>query len=120
MAMIWTCKCLLVLLAAVFTLCKAQENASAYVGLDLGPYLHIYPPAEIVRNPSNCTPSDTVTCPLYIAVMMAVTGDLVTGGTLPGVQIALDQINDNPTILPGYKLHYLLTDSRVSIIIIVS
>ncbi len=33
---------------------------------------------------------------------------------VPGVQVALDQINDDPTMLPGYTLHYTLVDSKVS------
>ncbi len=32
---------------------------------------------------------------------------------VPGVQVALDQINSDPTMLPGYTLHYTLVDSKV-------
>jgi hypothetical protein len=35
------------------------------------------------------------------------------GGVVPGVQYALDQINADPNLLPGYSLHYTLTDSKV-------
>ena len=40
-----------------------------------------------------------------------------SSGTVPAVQIALDLINDHPTLLPNYKLHYQLADSQVSVII---
>ena len=39
-----------------------------------------------------------------------------SSGTVPAVQIALDLINDHPTLLPNYKLHYQLTDSQVSVV----
>ncbi len=32
---------------------------------------------------------------------------------VPGVEVALDQINSDPTMLPGYTLHYTLVDSQV-------
>ena len=52
--------------------------------------------------------------PLYFAVMFSFGGDYASIGVLPGVQIALDYINSELTILPGYSLHYTLTDSQVS------
>ncbi len=33
---------------------------------------------------------------------------------VPSVQVALDQINADPAMLPGYTLHYTLGDSQVS------
>jgi gamma-aminobutyric acid type B receptor len=33
-------------------------------------------------------------------------------GIIPGIQLALDSINDDPNILPGYKLNYVLMDSQ--------
>lgn len=109
------CKSLLALVTVLVAAVRAQENASLYIGLDLGPYLQIYPPAQIMRNPGNCTPSEDVVCPLYITLMLAIDtkGTFNSGGAIPGVQIALDQINGDPSTLPGYKLHYLLTDSGV-------
>ena len=67
------------------------------------PYLQIYPPV-------NETDSRT---PLYFALMLSFGGDYTSIGALPGVQIALDYINSEPSILPGYTLHYTLTDSQV-------
>ena len=50
---------------------------------------------------------------LYFALMMSFGGEYKSSGAIPGVQVALDKINNDSTLLPGYKLHYTLTDSRV-------
>lgn len=96
---------------------NAQESryAQQYKNLYYGPYKHIYPPADITKEPASCTPSENVTCPLYLAYMTTFVGDFVASGAIPGVQLALDQINDDPTILPGYRLHYVLKDTEVYI-----
>ena len=36
---------------------------------------------------------------------------------IAGVQAALDEINSRDDLLPGYTLHYTLTDSKVLLII---
>ena len=68
------------------------------------PYHQIYPPLN---------ESDDRTS-LYFAVVLSFGGERVSIGALPGVQIALDHINSQPSILPGYTLHYTLTNSEVS------
>jgi hypothetical protein len=52
---------------------------------------------------------------LYIGLIMAFgyNNTFNSSGTVPAIQLALDMINDNPHILPGYKLNYILTDSQV-------
>ena len=70
-------------------------------------YLQVYPGAD----PSGETSVGLKS--LYFALMMSFGGDFRTSGTIPGVQAALDQINSDPTLLPGYQLHYTLTDSQV-------
>ena len=67
------------------------------------PYLQIYPPVN----------ENDPRTPLYFALMLSFGGDYTSIGALPGVQIALDYINSQPSILPGYSLHYTLTDSQV-------
>ena len=68
------------------------------------PYHQIYPPV-------NDTDGRT---PLYFAVVLSFGGSSYKSvGALPGIQIALDYINSEPSILPGYSLHYTLTDSQV-------
>ena len=50
---------------------------------------------------------------LYFPLMMSFGGDQFrTSGTIPQVQVTLNQINTDPTLLPGYQLHYTLTDSQ--------
>lgn len=51
---------------------------------------------------------------LYLAVMMSFNGTFLSSGTIPGIQIALDLINEQEDLLPGYKLHYIALDSRVN------
>lgn len=97
-----------------FSLGGAQESRYNYEEhSNFGVYKHVYPPVDITRDVRNCTPNETVTCPLFVAVMLSFGSVFNSSGSLLGVQIALDQINDNPTMLPGYKLHYLLKDSQV-------
>ena len=52
---------------------------------------------------------------LYLALIMSFGfgGAFNSSGTVPGIQIALDLINNKPNLLPGYKLHYTLMDSQV-------
>ena len=66
-------------------------------------YLDIYPPVD---------ENDTRT-PLYFALLQSFGGDYDGSGSVAGLQVALDRINSDPTLLPGYSLHYTLTDSQV-------
>lgn len=69
------------------------------------PYLQVYPPVN----------SSDGRTPLHFALMMSFGGDYTTVGAVPAVQIALDYINSQSSILPGYTLHYTLTDSLVNV-----
>ena len=51
--------------------------------------------------------------PLYFGLMLSLSGDDESSGALAGVQAALDEINSRDDLLPGYMLHYTLTDSKV-------
>ena len=64
-----------------------------------------YPPGE----ESN---GDTRTS-LSIALLMSFGGAFNSSGSVPGVQVALDLINNDTSLLPGYKLGYQLMDSQV-------
>ena len=86
---------LAVILAALPTLCASS--------LTPWPYLQIYPPVN---------ESDDST-PLYFALVLSSGGEYTSIGAVPGVQVALDYINSQPDILPGYSLHYTLSDSQV-------
>ena len=80
--------------------------------LALSPYLDVYPNVTeaVQRN---------YTSPLYFGLMLSLSGDQQSTGALAGVQAALDDINNRDDLLPGYSLHYTLTDSKVSLYMIV-
>jgi hypothetical protein len=85
-----------------------------------GVYKQVYPEVDLghngVNHSSYCDPSlnPNGTCPLFIAFMISFGGAFKSNGGLPGVQIALEEINSDPQMLPGYTLHYTLKDSSVS------
>ena len=85
------------LVVAFLSLATSATSSSPW------PYLQIYPPVD---------ETDSRT-PLYFAVVLSSEGGYTSIGALPGVQIALDYINSHPSILPGYTLHYTLSDSQV-------
>lgn len=64
-----------------------------------------YPPGEE-------SDGDTRTS-LSIALLMSFGGAFNSSGSVPGVQVALDLINNDTSLLPGYKLGYQLMDSQV-------
>ena len=55
--------------------------------------------------------------PLYFSLIQSFSGQYISALSLPGLQLALDLINDDETFLPGYSLHYVFTDAPVSILI---
>lgn len=81
---------------------------------DIGPYKQIYPRVDITQDQLACSVTENGSCPLYIALMVSFGGEFDSSGVIPGVQMALDQINADPTMLPGYTLHYTLRDTIVS------
>jgi len=100
-----------VLVSAVLaTAVPAQTDNESLVDSSPSPwpyYLQVYPGTD----PSGETSVGIRS--LYFALMMSFGGDFQSSGAIPGVQVALDQINSDPTLLPGYQLHYTLTDSQV-------
>ena len=69
-----------------------------------GEVFQVYPDPEDLPNG---------TMPLYFALMQSFSGGYVSAGGIPGLMVALDEINSNSTILPGYSLHYTLSDNGV-------
>ncbi len=84
---------------ALISLLVASSSASS------GLYLQIYPDPE---------DSGNGTQHLYFGLMQSFGEFDGGGGNVQGVQVALDQINEDPAMLPGYTLHYTLSDSQVS------
>ena len=72
-----------------------------------GKVFQVYPDLHEVQNG---------TTPLYFALMQSFSGGYVSAGGIPGLMVALDEINSNSTVLPGYSLHYTLSDTAVSLI----
>ena len=70
-----------------------------------GEVFQVYPDPEDMANG---------TTPLYFALMQSFSGGYVSAGGIPGLMVALDEINNNSDVLPGYSLHYTLTDNAVS------
>ena len=89
--------CLLYRLVALDSDNRTPASAS-------GPYLEIYP------DPSEQLEGST---PLYFGLMMSLGGDYSGVGGVMAVRVALDEINRDASILPGYTLHYTLADSKV-------
>ena len=57
----------------------------------------------------------TKTTPLYFGLIQSFSASQIDGsGTVAGINIALDRINSNCSLLPGYSLHYTVADSQVS------
>ncbi len=81
----------------------------------VGPYIQVYPPINISVDQLSCVPdlAENKTCPLFIQLIMSFGGAYVSSGIVPGIQVALDQINASPDLLPEYTLHYTLQDSQV-------
>ena len=69
-----------------------------------GQVFQVYPDPEDLPNG---------TTPLYFALMQSFSGGYVSAGGIPGLMVALDEINSNSTVLPGYSLHYTLSDNAV-------
>ena len=66
-------------------------------------YLDIYPPVD----------ENDPRTPLYFALLQSFGGIYNGSGSVAGLQVALDRINNEPSLLSGYSLHYTLTDSQV-------
>jgi hypothetical protein len=79
-------------------------------------YVDTYP--EVTEYASKSVNNHSV--PLYFGLMLSLSGDDQSSGALAGVQAALDEINSRDDLLPGYSLHYTLTDSEVLLVAIKS
>ena len=62
---------------------------------------------------NNTCPNKTT--PLYFGLIQSFSASQIDGsGTIAGINVALDEINSNCSLLPGYSLHYTVADSQVS------
>ena len=106
---------LLIVLIALFSVSAVAEGQEDELSIyNVGPYLHIYPPVNYTdQNACVPDPATGKTCPLFIDLLMSFGGAFTSSGVVPGIQVALDQINSEPNLLPGYTLHYTLQDTQV-------
>ena len=89
-------------IAAVFNLLQLALQAKRASAL-----------TDIIHPPVNVSDSRT---PLYFGLIQSLFGGLyVSAYSMVGLEVALDLINENETLLPGYSLHYVLTDASVSV-----
>ena len=83
--------------------------AHCFLSYDPDDYLEVYPDPrdpEVLQGRT----------PLHFALIQSLGGpgsQLDGSGTLAGVKIALDGINNDASLLPGYTLHYTFTNSKV-------
>ena len=85
--------------------CEHATDRSNIRGTEESPYVDIYPEYASKFNNNSV--------PLYFGLMLSLSGDDQSSGALDGVRTALDEINSRDDLLPGYSLHYTLTDSKV-------
>ena len=112
----WCCVLCIGLLALVGT--RAASDADQCDKLtrpnnETVPYAQIYPGEDSALK-SWETPTSDGKSPLYFALILSFGGQYLSSGAIPGVQVALDQINSDTSILPGYELRYTLIESVVS------
>ena len=93
---------LLVLLVLASCLAQPSQREVLYDG----EVFQVYPDPEDVPNGTTL---------LYFALMQSFSGGYKSSGGIPGLMVALDEINRNSTVLPGYSLHYTLSDNAVSL-----
>ena len=96
------------LLLASALLISAKE---VQCGLPYDPdnYLEVYPDP---RDPDVLNGRT----PLHFALIQSLGGpgsQIDGSGTLAGVKVALERINNDSSLLPGYTLHYTFTNSKV-------
>ena len=94
----------------LFLLAVATANSCVYGMEDTSYYKEVYPPIDLSGDLSNH---------LFFALIQSLSGVFNGSASIPGIQLALDRINSVSDILPNHTLHYTLTDSQVSRIIII-
>ena len=98
-----------ILLAVLHCFCYSSVNPTLTFPYNPASYLEVYPDPtepEVLRERT----------PLYFSLIQSLGGPFSqynASGTVAGVKVALDRINNDTSLLPGYTLHYTLTDSKV-------
>ena len=93
------------LVGAIFIQLVSAHGVRCLLSGNYSVYSDVYP-----------VPTDEVLkgrVPLYFALIQIVGGLLDDSGAVAGVRVALDRINNDSSLLPGYTLHYTLGNSGV-------
>ena len=61
--------------------------------------------SQSIQNCSNTTVSEPNKM-IYIAFMTAFSGSFVSSGAIPAVDLAIERVNQNSSLLKGYVLNY--------------
>ena len=94
---------MLYLLASILLVLLCGAQSLSYNPAD---YIEVYPDPtdpEVLKGRT----------PLYFSHIVSLEGQYVSAGTVAGVKVALDRINNDSNLLPGYTLHYTLADCKV-------
>jgi hypothetical protein len=97
--------------AGLVALVLVISEAHCSLSYDPDDYLEVYP------DPRNLSFLQGRT-PLHFALIQSLGGpdsQLDGSGVVAGVKVALDSINDDSDLLPGYTLHYTFTNSKVNL-----
>ena len=98
------------LITFVFVVLSHNDEVNP-LSYDPADYLEVYPDPrdpEVLKGRT----------PLYFALIMSLgrpPSQFDGSGSVAGVKVALDRINNDSSLLPGYTLHYTFTDSAVSV-----
>ena len=90
----------LISLSAVAAIAAAAEKKEGY-------YKEVYPPVDLSSQEGNLSGH------LFFALVQSFGREFNSSGNIAGIQVALDRINNDSSILPNHTLHYTLTDSQV-------
>ena len=99
----------------ILVLFSLPLSPSGLQGLTFDPddYLEVYPDPRDDDMLQGRTP-------LYFSLIQSLGGPLSqfdASGSVAGVKIALDRINNDSSLLPGYTLHYTFANSKVCCIL---
>ena len=100
----------LLLLKEILLLAVCHLHACSCLSYDPADYPEVYPDPEDPAVLMGRTP-------LHFALIQSLGGPLSQfdgSGSVAGVKVALDRINNDTSLLPGYTLHYTFADSKVN------
>ncbi len=90
---------MVLILILSFVVCSAQNEQSLYK--------EVYPPVNLSDS------RNELRSHLFFALVQSFGVQFNGSENIAGIKVAMDRINNSTDILPGYTLHYTLTDSQV-------